>query len=117
MPRKPKTPCKFPGCPNLCHDSFCDEHKQVENRRYNRYQRSRDSKARYGKDWNRISKAYRQSNPLCELCQQSGKLTAAECVHHICKVSDGGTHDYSNLQALCNVCHARVHAEQGDRWG
>ncbi len=26
MPRKPKRPCSYPGCPNLCDGRFCEEH-------------------------------------------------------------------------------------------
>ena len=117
MPRKPKTPCKFPGCPNLTDGSYCTEHKQTENRRYNKYQRNQFNAKKYGKRWKQISKQYREANPLCEICSAAGRLTPAESVHHIRKVADGGTHNWDNLQALCNVCHARVHAEQGDRWG
>ena len=28
----------------------------------------------------------------------------------------GGTHDRSNLIALCKSCHARIHAENGERF-
>ena len=31
-------------------------------------------------------------------------------------LSEGGTHDRSNLISLCRSCHARIHAERGDRW-
>jgi 5-methylcytosine-specific restriction protein A len=47
-------------------------------------------------------------HPLCELCEQAGKLIPADEVHHILPVADGGTHAESNLQALCKPCHAAV---------
>lgn len=28
MPRKPKRPCSFPGCPNLTDGRFCEEHEK-----------------------------------------------------------------------------------------
>lgn len=28
----------------------------------------------------------------------------------------GGTHDRSNLIALCKSCHSQIHAKRGDRW-
>lgn len=31
-------------------------------------------------------------------------------------LSEGGTHARDNLIALCKSCHARIHAERGDRW-
>jgi len=116
MPYKPKKPCAFAGCPNLTNDRFCEQHKQSENRRYNKYQRDPQSSKRYGGRWKEISKAYRQAHPLCELCLLDNRLTAAVLVHHKCKLTAGGTNDYDNLQSLCRECHSRLHAEQGDRW-
>jgi 5-methylcytosine-specific restriction protein A len=117
IPRKLKHPCAFSGCPALTDGRFCDQHKQTENRRYNKYQRHPGNAKRYGKDWNRISKAYRQAHPLCELCEAVGRIVPAECVHHKRKVADGGGNERSNLQSLCQACHAKLHAEHGDRWG
>ncbi|WP_353851171.1 HNH endonuclease [Faecalibaculum rodentium] len=31
-------------------------------------------------------------------------------------MAEGGTHDEENLVSLCQPCHARIHAERGDRW-
>jgi len=109
MPYKPKKPCKFSGCPKLTHGSYCDEHEQTENRRYNKYQRDPESKKRYGSQWKKIRDRYIKTNPLCELCKESGKYTPADTVHHKQKLSDGGTHDTANLQALCHSCHNRIH--------
>jgi len=51
------------------------------------------------------------------MCWQDGKLVAATTVHHKQKLTEGGTHAFANLQALCETCHGRIHAQQGDRWG
>ena len=32
-------------------------------------------------------------------------------------LSEGGTHDRSNLIALCKSCHSSIHAHRGDYWG
>ena len=32
------------------------------------------------------------------------------------RLSEGGTHDQSNLIALCKSCHSQIHAKRGDRW-
>ena len=40
MPRKPKRPCSFPGCPKLTEGRFCEEHEKEENKRYERYDRN-----------------------------------------------------------------------------
>lgn len=39
MPRKPKRPCSYPGCPKLTDRRFCEEHTKLENKRYEKYGR------------------------------------------------------------------------------
>ena len=39
-----------------------------------------------------------------------------EDIHHKKPLSEGGTHDRSNLIALCKPCHSQIHAKRGDRW-
>ena len=36
-------------------------------------------------------------------------------VSHILPISQGGTHDASNLMSLCQSCHTKIHHELGDR--
>jgi 5-methylcytosine-specific restriction protein A len=116
-PKKPKRPCSHPGCPALTDGRFCEQHKQAENRRYNKYQRDPKTGKRYGSEWRKVRARFLTSHPLCELCHKDGRLTPAALVHHKRKLTDGGTHDADNLMALCDSCHSRLHAEQGDRWG
>ena len=40
-----------------------------------------------------------------------------EEIHHKKPLSEGGTHDRSNLIALCKSCHSQIHAKRGDYWG
>ena len=87
MPKKPKRPCSYPGCPKLT-----------------------------ARGWKCIPDSYVQQHPLCEVCQKDGRLVATEEVHHKVPLSEGGTHARDNLIALCKSCHARIHAERGDRW-
>ena len=49
MPKKPKRPCSYPGCPNLTDSRFCLEHEKKENKRYEQYERSPEIKKRYGR--------------------------------------------------------------------
>ena len=116
MPRKPKRPCSFPGCPKLTDGRFCEEHAKAEARRYEKYQRDPEVRKRYGKAWTVIRKAYAAEHPFCEVCLAEGRYTPTEAVHHIKPLSQGGTHDISNLKAVCKACHARIHGEIGDRW-
>ena len=51
MPRKPKRPCSYPGCPKLTDGRFCEEHQRKENQRYEKYDRDPAAKRRYGRAW------------------------------------------------------------------
>ena len=37
MPRKPKRPCSYPGCPRLTDGRYCEEHAKLEAKRYEKY--------------------------------------------------------------------------------
>lgn len=70
--------------------------------------------------WRSLRSAYLMEHPLCEMCLQDGKTTVATDVHHITEISNGNTveemqqigFDYTNLMALCEDCHTRLHAEK-----
>lgn len=116
MPRKPKRPCSYPGCPHLTDGRFCEEHTKAEAKRYETYDRDPEVRKRYGRAWKRIRDSYVAVHPICELCEKEGRLTPTEEVHHILPLSEGGTHARNNLIALCQPCHAKIHADRGDRW-
>lgn len=116
MPMRPKKPCSYPGCPNLTDGRFCEEHQREENKRYEKYDRNPAVHRRYGRAWKRIRDKYVSLHPFCEICYEKGILVETEEVHHKKPLSEGGTHDRDNLIALCKSCHARIHAERGDRW-
>ncbi|MCI2205152.1 MAG: HNH endonuclease [Oscillospiraceae bacterium] len=115
MPRKPKRPCSYPGCPNLTDGQYCEEHQRLAAQQYNKYTRSPDTNKKYGRAWKRIRDRYAAAHPLCERCQKEGRLTPVEEVHHILPVSQGGDHRESNLMSLCQSCHTKIHLEMGDR--
>jgi 5-methylcytosine-specific restriction protein A len=116
MPRKPKRPCSYPGCPRLTDGRFCEEHEKQENKRYEKYDRDPAVRRRYGRAWKRIRDSYAAAHPLCEQCLANGRYVKTEEIHHKLPLSQGGTHDRENLIALCKECHARIHASSGDRW-
>ena len=116
MPRKPKTPCSHPGCPELTENRFCPAHEKQEARRYEKYQRDPATRKRYGRAWKRIRDRYISAHPLCEQCVKVGKMTPAEEVHHILSLSRGGTHAEENLMSLCTSCHSEITAREGGRW-
>jgi len=93
---------------------YCSEHAKAEAARYNRFSRDRERDKYYGSRWKQIRAAFIRANPLCEVCREEGRLTPAAIVHHKAKLTEGGTNDWDNLQALCSECHSRLHAKRGD---
>lgn len=96
--------CAHPGCPELVPrgESYCAAHKPERKRA--RDERPSAARRGYGHEWRQIRKAYLQENPACEWCGAK-----AIVVDHIVPLSDGGTHDRSNLRALCLRCHNKRH--------
>lgn len=116
MPRKPKHPCGYPGCAALTEKRYCPEHEKLTSRQYEKYGRDPKTRSRYGRAWHRIRQSYVKEHPFCEECMKNGKLVPVDQVHHKKPLAEGGSHDRSNLTSLCASCHARIHAERGDRW-
>ncbi len=117
MPRKPKRPCSYPGCPELTNERFCASHQKRIDADYNKYGRDPASKRQYGRFWRKIRAQHLAEHPLCEVCKQEDRTTPAVEVHHIIPLSKGGTHDSDNLMSLCVSCHSRITARDGGRWG
>lgn len=117
MPYAPRRGCAYGNCKELAvsGSQYCEEHKKLVDRQYNRYTRTDEVKKKYGRKWKRIRDRYAREHPLCEKCLEDGKVTLVEEVHHIIPVSQGGTHDRDNLMSLCRSCHTKVHHEIGDR--
>ena len=71
----------------------------------------------YSSQWRRIRKVViRRDNGLCQHCTRKGRTTIGREVHHIVRLSDGGTDDLDNLVLLCKECHhAETMRERGHR--
>lgn len=67
-------------------------------------------KARYEKE----SCQGRQNDILEEIARLEGKemVTSGHADHKL-PLSEGGTHDQSNLISLCKSCHSVIHANNG----
>lgn len=120
MPRKPGTPCRYPGCPKLVNDgSYCKEHKKLIDKQYNQYQRNKQSQSFYtSKEWLTVKKRHLKMEPLCRECKKKGVLVRATVVDHIKPIKQGGAPlSDNNLQSLCWSCHSRKSAKEGSRWG
>ena len=64
MPRKPKRPCRYPGCPNLTEGVYCEEHAKTMEQHYEKFQRGYSVGKRYGRAWTRIRHRYANKHPL-----------------------------------------------------
>ena len=115
VPRRPKQPCAYPGCPNLSDGRYCEEHRKLEAKRYETYSRDPSVRRKYGRAWKRIRDSYVREHPFCERCFEQGILVPVDEVHHKVPISQGGTHERSNLMSLCRSCHNKIHLEMGDR--
>lgn len=56
MPRKPRRPCRHPGCPNLCEDGeqYCEKHRKEAERQYKHFTRGYSAGKRYGRQRKKI---------------------------------------------------------------
>jgi len=131
MTAAPKRFCLYPGCPVLVTGGYCDAHRTRQ--RYckqsgcgqividgnwcadHQPQRRHDdrrgpaSSRGYGQGWPEVRAAYLAKYPLCGRCQARGRTRAADMVHHIIAIRDGGARlDNDNLLSLCWHCHGKV---------
>ena len=83
---------------------YCEEHKSL----HPEVKRPAGRRG-YGSRWQRESKAFLQTHPLCVRCFARGKYVKATVVDHI--VPHRGDQklfwDRSNWQPLCKRCHDR----------
>lgn len=78
MPRKPKKPCKHPGCPKLVEGMYCEEHALLHG------QERGDSAVRgYDSKWRKARERFLKCHPLCVQCQREGRLVKATVVDHL----------------------------------
>ena len=119
MPRKPKRPCAYPGCPELVDGGYCEKHKKLVTEQYNKYGRDDFTKNFYKSPaWIICRKKHLEEQPFCVECLKKGKTVKATMVDHIVPIKDGGSrYDNSNLQSLCWSCHSRKSVEEGSRFG
>lgn len=119
MPHIPKKPCRYPRCPELTNETFCEKHKTESNRIYNLYQRDTLSRTFYKtKEWQELRKIKLRQSPFCEECKKNGTIVVGKIVDHIVPIKQGGApYDINNLQTLCWSCHSRKSIEEGSRFG
>lgn len=117
MPNAAPKPCKHAGCRALVTSgAYCDIHKKKKQQQTDSARLSSTQRG-YGYRWQKVSKGYLKSHPLC-VCDkcQGGKfrIRAAEVVDHI--IPHGGDMklfwDPDNWQPMAKECHDRKTATQ-----
>ena len=108
MPWKAKHPCAHPGCKELTHKRFCEQHQAKANADYDKTQRDPTMKRFYNSpQWFALRSRKLYKDPLCEECKKGGTLIKATVVDHIHEMKHGGDAlAMENLQSLCWSCHA-----------
>ena len=110
MPYKSKRICSYPNCNKIINStqSHCHEHKPQSweiKREYNPFYSSAK--------WKRLSKRFRQANPLCVECKRKGRDQIGHHADHIKPIEQGGDPlDWNNLNALCIPCHSSKTAKE-----
>jgi 5-methylcytosine-specific restriction protein A len=108
------TSCRHPGCPALCREPFCSEHQAEANKAEWQHRSTRSNRVVYNSArWRRVRTAYLAEHPFCERCAREDRIEAANLVHHLQPIEDGGEpFDEANLEALCGpACHGPAEAE------
>ena len=117
VPHKPPKPCRYPSCPKLAHNTYCERHAKLLARRR---EKERPSAAQRGYDY-RWQKYYRtkflQAHPLCVNFTECHNV--AVLVDHI-KPHCGDPvlfWDPENHQQMCKPCHDRKTAAEDGGFG
>ena len=99
------TPCTKPGCRNLSiRGGRCDKCRDVPTSSDNTHRKR--TPLHHSNLWRKESIAYRNANPLCEMCLPK-RTTPVAAVDHIHEIDDGGDPlNWGNLMSLCHSCHA-----------
>jgi 5-methylcytosine-specific restriction enzyme A len=87
--------CTEPGCGTLVHTGRCTTHGG-----------QRSGVPRRNAPGSVLRAVHRRAHGRCERCR---RRTTQLTVHHVLPYSEGGSHDLSNLLALCSSCHALAH--------
>ncbi len=62
----------------------------------------------YDRAWEKTRARFLAEFPLCQDCEEQGRVKAATEVHHAEKIKDAPEkkHQAENLRALCKECHS-----------
>lgn len=121
MPARSLKPCATPGCRELVRGSaHCPRHQVLADQRrtehmkkvHAAYNQRRDVSDRFykSKAWQACRAQFKRAHPLCEECEQRGKVVEMDIVDHRVPFKEAPhlALDWSNLRSLCRGCHNRV---------
>ena len=103
MPQRPIRPCAISSCPGrAAHGKYCATHASYK--QLSRQPDTRPSAAARGYDakWRYIRAQFLKAHSQCVVCGEQ-----ATEVDHVVPLADGGTHQWSNLQAMCKTHHSQ----------
>lgn len=95
-------PSRCPHCDRVCKGRCSCVQRDYDKTRGTSSERGYDSR------WRAVRSEKLKLNPLCQDCELGGKITVANEVHHIVKVSVSPESrlDLNNLMSLCKACHS-----------
>lgn len=111
MPRSAPKPCRHPGCKALVKSgAYCDAHRKEVEKQYDS-RRGSSSQRGYNSRWQKARETFLRRRPLCKMCEDEGRITAATIVDHI--IPHRGDQDLfwdtdNNWQPLCKLHHDKV---------
>lgn len=67
-----------------------------------------------GRLWLQTRAVKLRNNPLCEVCEQAGRIEQATQVHHVIERLSRPdlAFDMSNLESICATCHGAARAKK-----
>lgn len=86
---------------------------------YDRFYRDAESQKFYNSSiWKKARQMKLNQNPCCELCQQEGRVTPTDIVHHLLSIKKGMRKlDLNFLVSLCHEHHNRAESEMDKEKG
>ena len=130
--KRAKKPCKKTGCPALTSEGYCEKHAHIkEEMQAEREAKAKESLNRLKRKqapeersfyssamWTKVSRLYREKNPLCARCKKVGRVVPVKLVHHspeLREIIAMGESPYNEkyLEGLCMRCHNKEHLGRG----
>lgn len=111
MPTRPRYACRHPACNRPAESrGYCRDHVALS-RAGSRPRASRQARG-YDRLWADVRKIQLAAFPLCQDCEDEGRVEAAVMVDHVVpiRVAPERRLELGNLRSLCWKCHGRKSA-------